>query len=301
MTIRESIKSRDRLVKGISTDGYFKISVVKTSEVVRTAIEKHELSLLNSVLLGRALTAALLLSSELKGEERIKLRFEGSGPVGAIITEANRAGEVRGYVQRPAAELDYSKEGVFMGQALGAGLLTVSKILYNEAEPRTSTIQLHAGDITTDVAHYLTQSEQVPSAILLNVDLDETGTLTQAGGLLVQRLPDAPDEVTGKLQEDLTHFDSVAALLNEGLYPTDILQMATRPYEVRELDRIPVHFFCRCSKERFLSALSMLHYEELREMEGESQEMVCHFCSNRVTIGPEEIRQLARAVKAKMN
>ena len=34
----------------------------------------------------------MLLASELKGEERIKLRFDGNGPVGMIAAEANQCG-----------------------------------------------------------------------------------------------------------------------------------------------------------------------------------------------------------------
>ncbi len=60
-----TIHARDRVVKGISTDGFFKISVIRTTDVVKSASERHKLSPLSTVLLGRALTAALLLSSEL--------------------------------------------------------------------------------------------------------------------------------------------------------------------------------------------------------------------------------------------
>ena len=71
-------------------------------------------------------------------------------------------GEVRGYVQNPQAELDYSQTGrADISDGLGIGLLTVTKTLYNEAEPKTSTIQLINSDINSDVAHFMAQSEQV--------------------------------------------------------------------------------------------------------------------------------------------
>lgn len=301
MDKQNTIHARDRVVKGISTEGYFKISVIRTTDVVMSAAERHGLSPLSTVLLGRALTAALLLSSELKGEERIRLRLEGTGPVGMIVAEANRAGEVRGYVQNNRAGLDYSGGDVSLGHGLGTGLLTVSKVLYNEAEPRTSTIQLYNGNITTDVAHYLAQSEQIPSAILLNVDIDEAGLPSEAGGLLVQRLPGAPDEVMDRLQHSLSGFEPVSSLITGGLRLEEIMEQSVRPYKIKSLESHAVHFFCRCSKERFLSAMALLSYSDLKEMEGESQEVVCHFCNNRVVINPKEIKDLAIAAKAKMN
>jgi molecular chaperone Hsp33 len=301
MSLKEDFQFKDRLVKGIHENGAFKISVVKTTDVVQTAQDNHSLSLLNTVLLGKALTASMLLASELKGEERIKLRFDGNGPVGMIAAEANRVGEVRGYVQNPQVELDYSKPDADISEGLGIGLLTVSKTLYNEAEPKTSTIQLINSDITSDVAHFMAQSEQVLSGILLDVSLNDNGSVNQAGGVLIQRLPDAEEDVMSTLQGTLKSLPPVADLLSEGHYIDDIMKSASAPYNVKELDRQPVDFFCRCSPKRFKSALSMLSYEDLKDMEGESQEVVCHYCGNSLTIPKQEIHELAEFARAKLN
>jgi len=297
----EEFKNRDRLIKGIDPDGRFKISVVKTRDVVESARSRHNLSLLNTVLLGKSLTAAMLLASELKGEERIKLRLEGNGPVGAITAEANRVGEMRGYVQNPAAKIDYPDENASIGDGLGIGVLTVSKTLYNEAEPKTSTIELVKGDINSDIAYYMAQSEQILSATLLDISLNDDGSVKEAGGLLLQRLPEADEKEVEKIQKTITKLPSLATLFEEGLYIDEIMKMASKPFEVKELDRQPVHFFCRCSPERFKSALSMLSYEDLKEMENDSQEVVCHYCNNKMVIPKKEIGEFIKTAKAKMN
>ncbi|MEX1261830.1 MAG: Hsp33 family molecular chaperone HslO [Balneolaceae bacterium] len=297
----KSFQFKDRLIKGIDVNGQFKISVVKTTDVVQTAKENHKLSLLNTVLLGRAMTSAMLLASELKGEERIKMRFEGNGPVGIISAEANRVGEMRGYVQHPKAVLDYKHPEVEISDGLGIGLLTVSKILYNEAEPRTSTIQLVKGDIISDVAHFLAQSEQVLSAVLLDVSLDDDGNVKQSGGLLIQRMPEAEEDTMAALQETVSELPPIADLLKDENYIDDIMHLAAKPFQVKELDRQPVDFFCRCSPKKFKNALSMLSYEELKDMEGESQEVVCHYCGNRLTVSKSEIHQIVKSAKAKLN
>ncbi|MEX0594397.1 MAG: Hsp33 family molecular chaperone HslO [Balneolaceae bacterium] len=298
---KKEILFKDRLFKGISREGYFKVSAVKTTDVVRTAQERHELSLLNTLLLGRTLTAAMLLASELKGEERLKLSLEGEGPVGGIVAEANRVGELRGYVQQPRAELDYSDPANTIEDGLGLGLLTVTKVLYNEAEPRHSTIELRESDVTTDVAHYLAQSEQVPSALLLDVQMDDDGGVSQAGGLLIQRLPGAPDEVLETLQNRLIDFPPIGKLLEQEFYIDEIMHRACEPYEVDELDKQQVHFFCRCNKDRFMAALSMLSLEDLQEMQGEGQEIVCHFCNEKVQVSASEVERLINEAQAKRN
>ncbi|SMO57218.1 Hsp33 family molecular chaperone HslO [Gracilimonas mengyeensis] len=297
----EDYQFKDRLIKGITKDGHFKISVVKTTEVVKTAREKHQLSLLNTVVLGKALTATMLLASELKGEERIQLRMDGDGPIGAVVAEANSVGEIRGYVNNPNAELDYSRDDVTLGDGIGLGVLRLSKVLYNEAEPRVSTIQLINGDVTSNVAHYLAQSEQIPSAMLVDVGIDEDGNVTEAGGLLIQRLPDAPDGQIDMLQERLGSFAPIDQLLADGQYIDEIMKKAISPLEVKELNRQPVDFFCRCSRKRFINALSMLNLDDLKDMEGEGQEVVCQYCNRKEKISKEEVEKIIMDAQAKMN
>lgn len=298
---KEQFKFNDRLIKGIEAEGRFKISVVKTTDVVQTAKENHSLSMLNTVLLGRTLTAAMLLASELKGEERIKLQMEGNGPIGLLVAEANRVGEIRGYSQNPAVELDYSEHDVTIGDGIGLGLLTVSKTLYNEAEPRTSTIEIVQGDVLSDMAHYMVQSEQVLSAFLLDVSLKDNGDVNQAGGILIQRLPEADESVMASLQETVKGLPPVSSLLEDGQYIDAIMEKACEPFAVKELDRQPVHFFCRCSTGKFKNALSLLSYEDLKELKGEDQEMVCHYCGTRHTVSEHEIYSIVESAKAKLN
>lgn len=301
MSLKKQFKFKDRLIKGIHSDGHFKISVVKTTDVVQTAKTNHNLSLLNTVLLGKTMTAAMLLASELKGEERLQLRLDGNGPVGMIVAEANRVGEMRGYVQNPAAELDYSNSEAEIGDGIGIGILTVSKTLYNEADPRTSSIELVKGDINSDIAHYLVQSEQVLSACLLDVSLTDTGDVDQAGGLLIQKMPGADESSMEKLQKILLSLPPISEMFNDEKYIDDIMELSVAPFNVKELDRQPVHFFCRCSPKRFRNALSMLSYEDLKEMEGESQEVVCHYCNTRYEISKNDLREIIKAAKAKLN
>ena len=297
----EDFRFKDRIVKGITSDNNFKISVVKTTNTIREAAKRHELGLLATVILGKAMTATMLLASELKKEERIQLRLDGNGPLGSVIAEANSLGEVRGYVGNTHAELDYSKPGVSLGDGIGVGVLTFTKILYNNAQPRVSTIEIISGDITTDIAHYLVQSEQIPSAILLDVGIDENGILTQAGGLLLQRLPNAPDGQIDMLQERVGSFPPLDQLLSEGEYIDTIMEKAISPIKVKELSRQPVDFFCRCSRDRFLDALSMLSIDDLKDLKGESQEIVCHYCNNREHITKEEIASLITDAQARLN
>lgn len=291
---------KDRLIKGITTDGFFKISVVKTTDVVKDARENHNLSLLSTVLLGRTLTASLLLASELKGEERIRLHLQGKGPIGQIIAEANAVGEARGFVQNPQAALEV-KSGTSIGDGIGLGVLSFSKMLYNEAHAITGTVELQNGNITEDVAFYLMQSEQVPSAITLDVGIGDNGEITHCGGILIQALPGAPEKRIHDLQTNIQRLIPLNERFSSEEYIDDLMKTVASPLDTKELGRIPVHFFCRCTRDRFVSALAMLRLDELEEMQHESQELVCHYCNKKYPILAMEVQSMVDEKRAKLN
>lgn len=300
MISKEEFLNKDRIIKGISTDGFFKISVVKTTDVVREAKRRHNLSLLTTVILGRALTGSMLMASELKGEERVQLRIEGDGPIGVLKAEANNAGEIRGFVENPQAELDYSNNEN-IGDGLGDGTLSFSKILYNEARPRTGIVHLVSGNISDDLVHYLLQSDQIPSALTLDVQIDKSGEVLEAGGILIQAMPGAPEDKILQLEENLTALSKVGLYFNDDKYIDELMIDSMKPYKVKELERYPVHFFCRCSKDRFKDALAMISLEELQDFSHKGQELVCHYCNEHYYITKDEIEEIVNRVKVKMN
>ena len=297
---KEEFLRKDRIVKGLTGDGHISIAVVKSTDVVKEAKRRHNLSLANTILLGRSLTGGMLMASNLKGEERINLRLEGNGPIGQIAVEATSNGEIRGYSMNPEAELDYEAISN-IGDGLGLGVLSFSKILYNEAQPITGTVELKQGDVNTDLAHYLMQSEQVPSAISVDVGIDEDGEVTEAGGLLIQAMPGAEDDVRDTLEDNVRNMLPLPVRLEQGEYVDEIMHSVMHPHPVKEMDRYPVHFFCRCNRDRFKNALAMVNLEDLKEMEDEGQELVCHFCSEKYRVSREEIQEIISDAKVRMN
>src|SRR5205809_1009640 len=94
----------DRLIQGMAEGGDFRIIAAQTTNTVETARSLLDLAPVAADALGRALTGSLLLarllSKDLK-RQYVTLRFEGDGPLGAVIAEANVAGAARGFVENP--------------------------------------------------------------------------------------------------------------------------------------------------------------------------------------------------------
>lgn len=77
--LKKTYQHRDRVVRAMSDNGMFRIAVAKITQTVETARIKHNLDPLLSYLLGKTLTSSVLLSSFLKGEERVIVQAEGTG------------------------------------------------------------------------------------------------------------------------------------------------------------------------------------------------------------------------------
>ena len=78
----------DRLIQGMAGGGDFRILAAQTTNTVETAREILDLSPVAADALGRALTGSLLLARLLDKDVRnqyVTLRFEGNGPLGAVI------------------------------------------------------------------------------------------------------------------------------------------------------------------------------------------------------------------------
>jgi molecular chaperone Hsp33 len=297
---KEEFFWKDRFVKGLSLDKTIRITVVKTTEIAETARVNHELSPVATVLLGRALTGAMLMAAQLKGEERVRLVLHGDGPIGTIVAEANYVGEVRGYVDHPQVDLDWAS-GAQLHDAVGKGTLEFAKSLYNEAKPITGIVEITDGTITGDLAHYIEQSEQIPSMVALDVQINDEGKVISAAGLLVQAMPGADLKNLEHVQQQVLNLPPLGLMLERGLYIDDIMVNAMGDVKVQEIDRTPVHFYCRCNKDRFVDALALLHVDELAAMKDDNQELVCQYCNKSYLITAEEIATLHRSALAKLN
>lgn len=285
-SVKKLWSQRDRVTRAITLDGTFRAAVIHNTTTTRTAQQKHGLDPMSSLVLARALTGASLMASYLKGEERMVISLEGDGLIRSVTAEALQVGEVRGYISLNKNP-DESR-----ATPLGKGLLRVQRILYGEYEPVMGIVELRRGDVTSDLGYYLTQSEQVPSAFVIDVAYDENEVIRQSIGLLVQAMPGARAEDIFKLYDAIDYLGRLSEFADAGYSPKDILQQIM-PSEIEVVATSPVDFFCRCSLDRFTSALMTLDVAEIVQMREEDQrELVCQYCSTKYQLRDEDFDRL---------
>ncbi|HHW60400.1 MAG TPA: Hsp33 family molecular chaperone HslO, partial [Syntrophomonadaceae bacterium] len=83
------MKQPDYLLKIIDRDQQVRVFLSHTTNLVDEACRRHQTSATASAALGRVLTGAVMMGSDLKGEDDIvTLKFDGQGPAGVIMATA---------------------------------------------------------------------------------------------------------------------------------------------------------------------------------------------------------------------
>ncbi|MBI1921173.1 MAG: Hsp33 family molecular chaperone HslO [Geobacter sp.] len=288
----------DYLVRVMTKEGNIRALACVTTGLANDLCRRHGTSPTASAALGRALTGGALLGALLKTGQRVALKFEGNGPLRKILVEADANGAVRGCVGVPEADVPPRDGKLDVAGVLGrAGFLTVTKDL-GLKEPYRGLVQLYTSEIAEDLAYYLTESEQTPSAVGLGVYVEPDGTVSAAGGFLIQSLPPADDLLIDQLMEKIGRLTSVTDLLREGKTPEDLLAQLFAGISYTTLEKRALAFQCSCSREKIERVLISLGKEELEGLMAKKEpvEITCEFCREVYRVELHELAGLLREV-----
>lgn len=283
---------RDHLIKVVDKGQNVRLSLARTTALVEEAHQRHGTSATASAALGRVLTVAVIMGSDLKGHEEIlTLRINGNGPAGTLLATADSQGGVRGLISNPLADLPSSIPGkLAVGELVGKdGYVEVSKDL-GLKQPFTGSVPIISGEIAEDIAHYYWTSEQIPSLISLGVLVNPDLSIQAAGGLFVQALPEASDDILQMIESNILTMAPISNLLASYQQLEDIVPVIMKGIEYAVIGKQDLKFNCNCSRERLLGVLQSLPKEEvLAGSDREDIEVVCNFCQEHYSYAAEEI------------
>jgi molecular chaperone Hsp33 len=270
----------DQIVRALCLSGGIRVLVCNASLLAREICELQQASATASIALSRGLAGGALMGALLKNGQRTALKFEGNGPLRKMIIEADSDGAVRGCVGNPAADLEAANGKWDVAGLIGrAGFLTVSKDLGVGGQPYQGVVQLVSSEIGEDLAYYLTDSEQTPSAVGLGATLSADGRVAVCGGFLVQALPKADDGEIEKIMACIAGLPALSGLLEEAGAEGVIRELfGDIPYTI--LESHDIFFRCGCGQEKVQRALLTLGSTELLDMRAKegSADVTCEFC-----------------------
>jgi molecular chaperone Hsp33 len=287
------------LLRGIAADGGLRVIAADTTDLVHEASLRHGATPLAAAALGRTLTGALMLSHVLlkNHQDRLSLRLRGDGPLGGVIAEAGLDGSVRGYVVKPYMNLDLRPDGKLnVGAGIGKGDIEVVRSHAPYGDPYTSSVKLSSGEIAEDIAVFLAQSEQIPSAVLLGVYV-QGQKVRHSGGVIIQALPNADEAALSLLEANIKAFGQ----LTEAMKKMSLLEIVDElcwglGFENLTKEPLPIRFSCRCSDLKALDALAYFSPSERETMIAQDggAEAVCHWCNEKHWITAEQLQSISQ-------
>lgn len=291
---------KDYIVRATAAHGQIRAFAATTKEMAEAARTAHETSPVATAALGRLMTAGAMMGIMMKGDKNLlTLQIRGDGPIGGLTVTADSHGDVKGYAVNPDVMLPANAAGKLdVGGALGNGMLSVIKDL-GLKDPYVGQIQLQTGEIGDDLTYYFAVSEQTPSVVGLGVLMEKNNTVKQAGGFIIQLMPDATEEVISALEQKLEDVTSVTALLEAGNTPEMILEQFLGDMDLEINEHVDTRFHCNCDKDRVAKALISIGKEELQKMidDGEPVELNCHFCNTSYVFSVDEVKELYQQSK----
>lgn len=293
---------KDKILRGITKNKLIRFFAVNSTETIRKSVNIHDLSITNAVLMGRLLSGGLMMGIDLKSDKNsLTIKIDGDGPVGKALVTSNKKGEVKGYVNNPQTEISLNPHtnSIDVAAALGKGTLTVIKDL-NLKTPYMGQVELKYGTIAKDLTYYIAASEQIPSSIGLGVLIEPDGTIRQAGGFMVQLMPETPEEVILHLEENLAKFPNLTDVMDMGFSIEKIIfDFILKGFEPEILEEVEAKYKCDCSQEKFAKGLKLLSKQELEDAieKKEILKVHCHFCNKEYKYGKKEIQQILAEIK----
>ena len=272
------------------------ITAADTRDLADYARVLHGTYPVSTAVMGRTLTAAVLMSSHMfkNDAHRLTLSLNGGGPAGTVLATANGESQVKGYMENPYVELPAKQNGQLdVGGAIGTdGFLTVVRDT-GAGEPYIGKTALVSGEVAEDLAMYFLQSEQQPTIVYLNTWVDIDTTVLTAGGLIVAPLPGAGEETLSFIESCIPAIQNYGMMLMQ-MDASEAVEKIFEGSKLVKTEHLTPEYVCDCSRERFERGIIALGANELKAIikEDGHAEVKCQFCNTTYEFTEADLKRL---------
>lgn len=260
-----------------------------------------------SALLGQMLAAVAMVADNLKFSGTVTLQSRGNGALRRSLAECRNHSHLRGIMQL-TDDTGFPQHGGDIGAWLGDGQLALSLLPDEETgmQPYQGLVALENSDLAGCLENYFARSEQLLTRLhFANGDSKQGQRVT---GLLLQRLPNAPDASESEREAADDAWDTLTALAatvtTQELSELDVETLLHRLFHEYPCTLQPpkaLEYQCTCSRQRTDSTLMMLGKEDLNDLLQEQGEITvdCEFCGNRYHYGQDEVDRVIGLLEQK--
>lgn len=281
--------SRDHLLRAILPAHDLRVLVCEATSAAALGAKVQGCSPTTAPIFGSSIVGALLAAGLGKDDQRVTLQLAGAGPMRGLFADGSADGAVRGYVRAP--EIVVPGGIVDLRRVVGPeGYLSVLRDMPS-GEFYRAAVAIEDARLDRTLEQYYATSEQVPTAVRIEVVLDEEGAVARAVGVLVQRLPGGDRKAVEAIGKRL-HETGLPLAANGGA--TLALPLLEDFGEFEVLEDLPVDWRCSCTRERALRGVASAGRDEILDMvvKDRGAELNCEFCKTTYRFDAAELLAL---------
>ena len=276
----------DQLKTALCIDPSARILIVDATDVAERARLQHQLSGAMVKYNAEAMVASVLLSNQIKGEERMSVQIRTEDPFIAFTCDVTARGEIRARIRPIHKNIASPLTGVLMTMKHNAQRELYRGVTEITEQSIAEALQIH-----------LSNSSQIPA--FLHIDIECTNSkVHRAIGVLVEYLPLAA--VTS--DTDKATFEEVFSPLSQQTMETlseELLQQKLCGKNLEVVNETPLRWWCTCSQQKTEQILSSLGTTELRSLIEEQgiAHVTCRFCNEEYNVSTERLEQLIELIE----
>lgn len=282
----------DQLHRYVFNKASVRGELVQLHQSYRSILESQEYPEIVQHLLGELLAAASLLTATLKFEGDIALQLQSEGFIQYAVINGTHQQSMRG-----VARWDQAIEQVptCFADLFEKGVLVIT-ITPEEGERYQGMVALDKDSLGECIESYFTQSEQLPTRVILKTQIKKDNQA--AGGLFLQVLPTSSEASDLTERPEFEHLRAITETITEQellfLSAHDVLHRLYHQEELQVYSPQDVRFKCSCSKERSANAIASIDKQELLDIIAEegSVKLNCQYCHTEYSFDAIDVEAL---------
>lgn len=276
----------------MTDDGAFRVIVARTTQLAGEICKAQGVSGACAQSLSDLLTGTILFRETMAPGLRVQGIVRSKEPKVSLIADSAPEGATRGLVQGSPADSFVPGDHTFLHMMRTLHNGSINQGIVRMADPEQGSQK--ATVIGRGLMAYMKESEQVDSMLALCTRIDDRGAVVEAGGYMVQLLPEVGRAPLAIMAQRLEDFQSIDHLLVADFDPQSVLDELLYGMPYTKLDDSDLSFSCWCSESRLLGALSTLDKTEIRSMveQDEALDIDCEYCHRHYVIQPHRLAGL---------
>ncbi len=284
----------DHLLRALLPGPNLRVVFVSAAHTAHEAARIHGCAPTAAWALAHAVAGASLVAALGKDGQRVTVQVSGEGPLRLVFADASADGRVKAYVGAPGVPPAPGRDPSDMVASFGRGAAFSVLRELPGGELYRGSLDLDRPRLDGMLARYFETSEQIPTALSIDVRGPTSSAPETVRGVLVQKLPGGDDEAVQVLREALSGGALAAAPADGSLPRLPGLE------EVEVLERVPLAFRCTCSRERAEKGVIAAGAAELADMieKDGGAVLTCEFCRTVYRFGADDLRALLERAQA---